>query len=231
MIWIWSTLPPLLTPSQVQSPIVASDIVPPLPKIGSHQSQPYFDKSWYGYLHAAIKDVVTKTLIMIRFKQISFNQTKHNNFDTLSIEQPVFSIPWTIFRQQLVKLQQNRTTSQYFHHFPMAERHISPQQHYCIFGECFNIKISLKTAWYGIIRNYRPSEAASTIPQRGIWHSMVPTSHLLSNNSILYIEQNIPWKRTFNERQPLLKDELWSKMTFNVSFFRFFDQKSLVSGF
>ena len=60
MIWIWSNLPPLLTPSQVQSPIVASDIVPPLPKIGSHQSQPYFDKSWYGYLHAAIKDVVTK---------------------------------------------------------------------------------------------------------------------------------------------------------------------------
>ena len=90
---------------------------------------------------------------------------------------------------------------------------------------------SLKTAWYGIIRNYRPSEAASTIPQRGIWHSMVPTSHLLSNNSILYIEQNIPWKRTFNERQPLLKDELWSKMTFNISFFRFFDQKSLVSSF
>ena len=94
MIWIWSILPPLLTPSQVQSPIVASDIVPPSPKIGSHQSQPYFDKSWYGYLHAAIKNVVTKTLIMIRFKRISFHQAKHSNFDTLSIEQSVFSSPF-----------------------------------------------------------------------------------------------------------------------------------------
>ena len=93
MIWIWSTLSPLLTTSQVQSPIVASDIEPPLPKIGSHRSKPYFDKSWYGYLHAAIKNVVTKTLIMIRFKRISFHQAKHSNFDTLSIEQPVFSSP------------------------------------------------------------------------------------------------------------------------------------------
>ena len=91
MIWIWSTLPPLLTPSQAQSPIVASDILPPLPKIGSHQSQPYFDKSWYGYLHAAIKDVVTKTLIMIRFKRISFNQSKHNNFDTFYPSNKLYS--------------------------------------------------------------------------------------------------------------------------------------------
>ena len=33
------------------------------------------------------------------------------------------------------------------------------------------------------------------------WQSMVPTrqeGHLLSNNTNLYIEDNIPWKRTFN---------------------------------
>ena len=30
---------------------------------------------------------------MIKFKRISFNQSKHNNFDTLSLEQPVFFLP------------------------------------------------------------------------------------------------------------------------------------------
>ena len=146
----------------------------------------------------------------------------------------------------------------------MAERHISPQQHYCIFGESFNLKI-----WNIIIWNLTYMSFITTKKQVNthvipfilplLWkpldtvlfvttghlkphkphckgeceiQSMVPTrhkGHLLSNNSNLCIEDNIPWKRTFNERHPLLKDELWSKMTFNVSFFQVFDQKSLVS--
>ena len=63
-----------------------------------------------------------------------------------------------------------------------------------------------KTSQYTPYLFFNPTERGKAKCQ-----SMVPTrhkGHLLSNNSNLCIEDNISWKRTFDERHPLLKDEL-----------------------
>ena len=113
----------------------------------------------------------------------------------------------------------------------MVERHIAPQQHYCILGDCFDIKIG-----YRIIRNYRPYEAALTAPQGRmrnvkVWFQPDKKDIFYETTLIYTYKTTFHGKETFNERQHLLKDELLSKMTFNVCYLRFFDQKSLISSF